>query len=190
MTSDPVNQKYIDILMDMVDPKREYTALLGILMDMEYYWILPMDENRAIDGLAMRGQFSTMYNIVPMLGSCKILEMLIALAWRMEEDVMQNDYYGDRSQQWFWYMLNNAGLAIYSDRNWSYEAEHNVRTTIFRIFNRQFDPDGDGGFFPLHNPHGLPDMRGVDFWSQAMSWLSENYVDIYDVSPGDLWDRR
>lgn len=48
---------------------------------------------------------------------CSVLEVMIALALRMEEETMASSEFGDRTNQWFWYMIVSLGLSGMTDSN-------------------------------------------------------------------------
>ena len=91
---------------------------------------------------------------------CSVLEMMIALAIRCEENIMDNPEVGDRTGQWFWGMIANLGLgAMYNSR---FDREY-VDETIARFLNRDYDPDGKGGLFRVKNcDHDMRDMEIID----------------------------
>lgn len=44
---------------------------------------------------------------------CSVLEMIIALAIRLEEHIMDDPDIGNRTGQWFWDMIVSLGLGFY-----------------------------------------------------------------------------
>ena len=64
-----------------------------------------MDRNRALDGLALRDKYG--YSGDPDEEPCTVLEMLIALSLRIENQFMTNYDEGDRTSMWFWIMITN-----------------------------------------------------------------------------------
>ena len=94
-----------------------YRKLFEYLHGTDFIFVLPMDQNRAEDGISLRYHFALEigYEHIPesLYGPCSVLEMLIALATKCE-DYMDDTDYGDRTKQWFWNMLKNLGNDLLS----------------------------------------------------------------------------
>ena len=128
-----------------------------------------MDENRANDGLDLRYRFCCengyeRSDLESELGNkpCSVLEMIIALAVRFEEQILQDPEYGDRTAQWFWKMLENMGLRFMNDL---YFDAREAEDVIDRFLKREYSPDGSGGLFFI--PECKRDLRRVETWYQA-----------------------
>ena len=84
----------------------------------EFYWTVPNDDNRAVDGQKLRDKFAqnkACYSAYDVLeGPCTMLELLIALAERCD-DILYDPEKGDRTAQWFWEMLRNLELDRFND---------------------------------------------------------------------------
>ena len=166
-------EKYCRKLISIVFDKRysieTYNNLFMDLYSYDFKWprTVPGDANRAGDGLQLRHDLCDC-DILDK--PCSVLEMLIALAIRMEQDIMHNSEEGDRTGQWFWEMLSSMGLSTQNDRN--YDPAY-VNSCIERFIRREYDADGrNGGIFVLNNPRR--DLRYVEIWYQAMWYLVEN----------------
>lgn len=166
-------EKYCRKLISMVYDKSytndTFNNLFMELYSYDFTWprSIPGDANRADDGLQLRHSlgFSDILQDKP----CSILEMLIALAIRIENDVMHSSEEGDRTAQWFWEMIVNMGLGSQNDLNYDHAY---VNYCIERFINREYDADGNnGGIFVLDNPRR--DLRYVEVWYQAMWYLTE-----------------
>jgi hypothetical protein len=139
------------------------------LAEQEFYSLIHNDENRLEDGLNLRDVFAG-NNYVKFFGPCSVLEMLVALAIRIEE-ILKDPEKGDRTTDWFWGMITNLGLKEDDDNiaNQDY-----VNTIILITFlERRYSPTGEGGLFPLRYPE--QDQRGIEIWYQLMAYLIENY---------------
>jgi hypothetical protein len=90
--------------------------------------------------------------------------MMVALAVRCEEWIMDDAAMGNRIGQWFWGMLNNLGLSSMNDSKFDRDY---VDDAIARLLNREYEPDGRGGLFTVRNCDR--DMRTVEIWCQ-LSW--------------------
>lgn len=175
MPEPKINIKYLDWLYDRVCRNRfsddiSYRKLFDKLWRTKFRWSVTKDENRAKDGVALRHRFGLAIgsdNTEAYIGgSCTVLEMLIALATRMEEDIMSDSYIGDRTGQWFWQMINNLGLSAMTDTHFD---EHEVNAAICRFLDRQYSHDGKGGLFRIRGCRR--DMRKVEIWIQMLWYL-------------------
>lgn len=148
----------------------EYEQLLLYLHSREFYWKLPMDENRAVDGIDLRNRFidETGRLAGPVLdaldGPCSVLEMLVALAVRIETHIMHEEEEGDRAGEWFWIMIMNLELL---DQKQLYFEEAEVSEIIDNLLERKYRHDGLGGLFYID--HCERDLRKVEIWYQ-MNW--------------------
>ena len=151
-----------------------YQKLLWKLYQTEYTWELDYDKNRASDGLYLRQMYVDQGGFWMDSGlreeGCSVLEMMIALSKRVENDIMYDPDYGDRSRVWFWTMLQNLGLDSYDDYNW-FESEVDRILDVF--LHRRYAKNGVGGAFPIRNQ--TRDLRKTDLWWQMNAYLEENY---------------
>ena len=170
---DRINNDYFEWLCDLINVGRfsthiSYRRLLMHLHDVEFTWFVPYDDNRADDGIQLRRRYSLSQNDMSLSGyihgPCSVLEMMIALAIRCEETIMDDALMGDRTGQWFWGMINNLGLSPMTDSK--YDGRY-VDEVVYRLLNREYEPDGRGGLFTVRDyPR---DMRTVEIWRQ-LSW--------------------
>lgn len=174
-----IRGEYLDwllgkVLDDRYAPRGNYISLLRHLSELEFYWSIPMDENRANDGLYLRYQFACEMGEDPehvdtmIPEPCSVLEMLYALAQRCEMDIMSNTEYGNRADQWFWAMIVNLGLSVYDDANYIEEC---VEDIVTRWLDRRIGKNGEGSPFVVENPN--IDMRDAEIWYQMDWYLSE-----------------
>nr|DAG44149.1 MAG TPA: hypothetical protein [Caudoviricetes sp.] len=175
-----IEDSYFQFLMRLIDnehpqpPARNYGVLLRYMYNMEFEYIMPLDENRAYDGLNLRYLFSLEapfdYNgILDTLDKpCSILEMIIGLAHRIETDITCEPDGVDRTSEWFWQMISSLGLENMTD----FDFNSDKVIDILRCFlNRRYAKNGRGGLFTVNNYDG--DMRGIEIWYQANIWLNE-----------------
>ena len=159
--------------------RRNYKRLIRYLHGVEFTYSVLFDENRYEDGLSLRSRFAYELgygydHITNTMGDdpCSVLEMMIALALRCEEHIMDDIEYGDRTSQWFWTMIDNAGFGSLTDLNFnSREAEY----IIDRVLNRKYGPCGEGGFFYIKNNCNV-DLREVELWYQ-LNWYLDSYFE-------------
>lgn len=181
MTRNELTAQYLDwmcrlVCNDKYSKKLSYKKLLRYLNTIEFTYILPMDSNRAEDGVDLRYRFGYEFDYEnAMIASylddrpCSVLEMMIALALRCEETIMDNPDYGDRMGQWFWNMIVNLGLGSMTDAKF----DANYIDNVVHIFlDREYAPNGEGGLFTVQHPSR--DMRSVEIWYQMCWYLDEN----------------
>ena len=98
---------------------------------------------------------------------CSVLEMMVALAIKIEEQIMDDPDIGNRTGLWFWKMIENLGLKNMRDA--VIDTDY-VEKIIFRFLDRNYQRDGSGGLFIVHG-HG--DLRNVEIWYQMLWYLND-----------------
>lgn len=173
---DRVNSDYFEWMYDLVckdrfAPSITYRQLLTFLHDTEFVYFVPYDENRAAEGIALRYRFCLLHDCEELEhfieGPCSVLEMIVAVAIRCEENLMLDPEMGDRTGQWFWGMITNMGLGSMSDSNYN---EWLVNDVVTRFLNREYEPDGRGGLFTVRGWNR--DMRTAEIWHQLMAYIN------------------
>ena len=162
---------YFKWLCEMVrEPDyQNYSALLRCLHNTVFAYVHPMDENRWYDGVNLRRRYAYEKNLIFQSEKpCSILEMMTALAVRMEESVSGDPTANYGAGRWFWRMITNLGLWIFPDSHFN---ERKVLDILNRFLNRAYEPNGNGGLFTLANPK--KDLCEVEIWIQAQWYLTE-----------------
>ena len=177
MTQNYVINEYFEWLSDLVCKDRyssqiSYRKLLMRLHDIEFRYSLPMDQNRASDGINLRYRFAYRHSDIAnaesyLHGPCSVLEMMVALSMRCEEDIMDDGEIGDRTSQWFWTMIRNLGLGTMTDSKFD---RNLVDSAVARFLDRDYEPDGRGGLFQVKNCKY--DMRSIEIWHQLNEYLN------------------
>ena len=152
-----------------------HTLLLKQLYETPFRYSIDGDGNREADGINLRYRFGVQNRyrqseIAYYLDSkpCSVLEMMIALALRLEEDIMSNEDFGNRTSTWFWDMIRNSGLIEMVDKDYRL---YDVDDILQNILDRNYEFDGTGGFFRI--PDIATDMRTVEIWKQALWYLND-----------------
>jgi hypothetical protein len=98
--------------------------------------------------------------------------MMVALAVRCEEQIMDNPDSGNRTSYWFWGMIDNLGLFTETDNRFDKSYASGI---VNRFLNRTYDADGTGGLFTVK--HCSWDLRNVEIWYQRC-WYLDEILDI------------
>lgn len=166
-------KSYLDWLIDKTGPiGTNFEIMLETLHKIEYVPMVPNDDNRGVEGLTLREEFTAETGeVCPLESDCTLLEMMLALAVRINE--VAYDYNDpDKSAYWFWAMIANLKLDQFPDVHVDPLAPNAIRMVALRVVNRTYRADGYGGLFPLKRPPN--DQREVEIWYQMQYWLDEN----------------
>lgn len=156
-----------------------FHKLIKYLHEVEFVPMMKFDKNIAEHGIEFRYRFgyergysteTTKAFLDENLGPCRMLEMMVSLAFRIEEHIMYDPDFGNRTGQWFWNMIVSLGLGSMDDESF---VVRYVDDVIYRFINRDYQSNGHGGLFTLKNPN--QDMRFVEIYTQAMWYLDENF---------------
>ena len=176
---DDLNNEYFEWMYQLVCNDKyyknlSYRRLLSYLHSIEFTYILERDGNRADYGIRFRylfgyenGHSDEIINRYLDTRPCSVLEMMISLAFNIEEHIMDDPAYGNRTGQWFWNMIVNLGLGTMNDGKFD---RHYVESCIDRFLTREYKRNGEGGLFTIHDNR---DMRTAEIWYQAMWYLNE-----------------
>lgn len=183
MTQRDIINEYFNWLCDLVCQQRfakpmPFKKVFTRLHDTTFIFSVRGDEDRADDGISLRYRFVVTHDYEEyketifeyLRGPCSVLEMMVALAVRCEETIMDDPARGDRTGQWFWVMMRSLGLSSITDEKYN---RRTVDGILERFLNREYDPDGKGGLFVLHNCDA--DLRYVAIWHQ-LCWYLDNIV--------------
>lgn len=158
-----------------------YKSLADILHCRKFESLVPHDENRTADGAALREEFIEDKEIA--FGDwfdeadrnffdtswCSILEMIVALAKRMDFEVYNPGTPTVRVPEFVHLLLANLGLDVFDDS--SYTDYQEIGEILDNFIERTYDPSGEGGLFPLINPE--EDQTKVEIWQQMMAYIRE-----------------
>jgi len=149
-----------------------YFELMSQLYMTPFRWSVEYDDNRANDGVMLREKYME-NDELDEDEPCNLLEMLVALARRCEDDLMYNPRFGNRSVDWFWMMLTNLGLNKFRDNSfeeaWNYT---NVTKIVDKFMDREYNSKGVGGLFPLRGP--CKNQINVELWYQLGTYIQEH----------------
>lgn len=147
--TDPYFEWLRDMVCDEDGTDISYNRLLRDMYEYPFYPLMMDDENRVYDALSLRKEWGGIGSRGS--GEASMLEIAISLARRVAylADANGDD---DNVPRWFWELIENADLDIYTDLN--YDAMggfENVKETLRTIVDRDYSTTGEGSFFPIPN---------------------------------------
>jgi hypothetical protein len=172
--------RYFEYLCSIVDEdgSREYDKLLNELHGIDFYSLIPNDDNRGEDGKQLRERFEDEEGGPQGLSlshdkPCTGLEMLIGLAYRLEFE-SANSRWEKTPSEWFWILLDNLGLGWCDNEHFrQMKNTDEIHEKIGIFLDRHYKSDGSGGLFPLREPR--KDQRRIEVWYQMSAYIMENY---------------
>lgn len=182
MRNKPVVSDYFHWLSEIAIPNKVtrewYSKLLDKLHSTIFRYSIPRDRNRVEDGIDLRWRYACEVTrndaertrIVNQLyiqgGMCTVLELMVALAMRIDETIMDDPTYGDRTSQWFWNMVTSLGLNQMVDEQ--YDDEY-ATMVLDRFMDHKYDQDGRGGLFTIENCDR--NIRTAEIWYQLCWYI-------------------
>ena len=176
LNNDYFNWMYNIVCADRFPEDISYRKLLMHLHNTRFRYSIKRDVDRADDGVSLRYRFAlhggdydeTLGDDIHhyITDPCSVFEMILALAIRCEENIMDDTAFGNRTGQWFWGMINNLGLGSMTDDRFD---KLYVEELIERFLNREYEPNGKGGLFTVRNCDR--DLRDVEIWFQLCYYL-------------------
>lgn len=162
-----------ELVADGIDSTRSYSFLLTYLFTVDFRYSIPMDSHRESDGIEMRytygrnagmsdPQIAAELDIRP----CSVLEMMVALAVRIDNSMFYDFDIGLQPGRWFWKMIESMELLDMDDRNFDARV---VSAKVNMMLSRNYRRDGRGGLFWI--PGTEKDIRGMEIWYQANYYL-------------------
>lgn len=153
----------------------DYTLLIGELYQIPYT-VMPgytVDEIRVRKTEELYTEFVIATGIVSSFNRpfVSVLEVLISLAEGIEESVMRDSEFGDRTPCWFWDMVSNLGLLAYDDFHFDL---YSVREIIRIFVERRYSRNGRGSI--AYTTRHTKDFRKLDIWQQLSIYFSEKYI--------------
>jgi len=145
------------------DVPSNYNVLIDIAHHIEFVAIVPFDDNRADDGLALRREYEIEFGQPPrvIFEGPTLFEVMVGLARRMEFldfEMDETRTYG----HYFCILVENLEIGNVRD-------SEEVLDALITVVLREYDPDGRGGFFPLENPDS--DQRNLQMWYQMQAFF-------------------
>lgn len=137
-----------------------------------FVWFISNDDNRLRDGEDLRLEFlyekydPSMVHALR-LPHVSVLEVLVALSHRLAF------FQGGDDCDWAWFLMGNLGLQEFRGKLTPKKREA-IDEILDKLIWRQYEPDGQGGFFPLAWPN--EDQRKIEIWYQMQNWIGEQHT--------------
>lgn len=171
-----INELYFKWLCELVCDKHRgkyFGRLLETLHMREFTWLMNLDADRASDGVSMREKFAYYHNLEldivleELEGPCSVLEMMVGLAYRVENQIMGE--VGDEDVgRWFWNMVDNMYLGNMDNGNYD---ELYVQQSIDILLDRNYQRNGSGGLYLIADSDR--DAREMTIWAQMCHYLND-----------------
>lgn len=170
---------YFNWLLDAVSTKAEqdvYSLTFMTLYCTEFVSYDEFDDNLKENSRGMREEFyrfsRTANKLVDIYGviefETNVLEIMVYLATRIENTIMANSEYGDRTGLWFWYMMESLDIIQYDNKCFD---EPEVEQKLDNFIERRYEKNGFGGLFTVDNSRF--DARKTNIWQQAMDFVTD-----------------
>lgn len=175
-----IQDEYFNWMMNLAYGEKRSTdpswdKLFRLLHETEFVNVMEMDANRIYDGIDLRYGFAYRTGISTIDINkafadrpCSILEMMVALAKRCEDQITFDQDVGDRTWRWVFEMISNLGLIDMDDEHFDIIEAEDI---LERFIRREYLPSGKGGLFIISNRS--VDMRDAEIWDQMMWYLNE-----------------
>ena len=152
-----------------------YFKLFGCLLNVGFASGHPNDARRESEGLNLRDDFEyeTGLYLEGLMPRCSFMEMLVALAYRCERQLMRSAYYGDRTSQWFFDMIDSLGLRDCTGPKWSSSTASYIQDKCELMMNRKIC---------LFDYKGAKKNINEEIWKQLSAYINEKYVDDSEFS--------
>lgn len=160
-------------------PVEDYSKMFWQLFNTEFSYTIPLDGNRAEDGVSLRYRYGDEYGIPESkiaseidICPCSVLEMIVALAIRVEENIMYDSEIGNRTGLWIWTMLNNLGISDVKNDIYEEPIDTFIYNHVNVFLRREYDFDGNGGGLFVVTNSAKP-LYDTEIWYQAMWYFKE-----------------
>ena len=175
MARDGIAISYFAWLCKRVSVEDKYTRMCMRLHQTPFVLMNEKDRNRISDGLYLRTVFEneTGFKVDGSMadGLCTVLELLVALAIRCENDIMGDPDKEDQTDRWFRIMIYNLGLDQFENERYD---GSKIDDILLKWMSLKYSSRGIGSPFPLAVGKKT-DQRKVEIWYQLQGYLAKNY---------------
>lgn len=171
---DRAERAYYEWLTDMLPGWRgSHSRLLRQLFETPFRCTMETDSNRLGDGMELRSRFcwdcgysADVRNELKARRECGVLEVMIAMAMRCEEEFMTLYTEDELIERWVGWMIRSMEIDRFDDEMYDPDA---VEAALQAMMRRDYSPDGRGSLFYVPGFRG--DLRQIDLWEQMMCWI-------------------
>jgi len=176
MNYDKLYFDYLTNIIDVNDKAANYSKLLEAFYYFDFLWLpnIPLDENRAKDGLQLRTMYKAFlpeeehvaFDSIFVGRQCSILEMFVAFADRLTYIVSSFD-----CPSYFWLFVENLGLNSYDNLHYDQGAVFTILDAF--LYGKKLNPEDQNPpvLFPCRKVYENLDR---DLYMQANYYL--NYL--------------
>ena len=161
--------------------RADYALVLITLMEVPFRWYIRRDENRALDGLELRDIYEDETGeVCDQDGECTVLEMMVALAIRCNDEIMYDPDDPKRADRWFWVMIENLGLdvfekkvAIQGSKTSTFDSDCDAKNEILDILDEFMAKNGCKWLFSKKKHP--PNFDKMELWYQLNHYLMDHF---------------
>lgn len=166
---------YRDWLIAKVNVVEDYTYMLRELYNIEFYSLVKYDEDRGMDGMALREAWSEEVGYTGSLdfGVANVLEVLIGIAMRIEFQLFGSVY----MDEWdyvrvFWELVYNLGIDdMYGTLSrYDFDAIH---SKVTQWMDRTYKRNEKGNIFMFME--GPKNLQKMNIWDQMGLFIREKW---------------
>ena len=162
-TEEELRRKYREFLIKQVWKERTpfpYETLFAVLAKTEFYTLVFRDENREADARTLRKTFTDRQkqDCSCLEGPVSLLEVMVALAMRMDGEICSTPRDGYRADKWFWMMIRNMDLLDQKDTSPDLNIDKCVRNAKM-VVERTYKDDGEGSLFGVMLTPNTPSLE-------------------------------
>lgn len=169
-------KSYRDWLIAQVNNRPEdYTYLLRELYNIKFYALVKYDEDRGVDGLALRDEWAEGLGFKVNLdfSEANVLEVLIGIARRIEFQLFGTPFY----DEWdytaiFWELIHNLGFSDMFGTLSRYVFDE-IRQNVSHFLDREYFRHRNCNIFKFdHTPKNL---QNLNIWTQMGLYIREKW---------------
>jgi hypothetical protein len=169
-------REYRNWLIDRLNVnKQDYTFLLRELYSIEFYSVIQYDEDRGMDGLALRDEWADLVGYEGSLdfGVATVLEVLVGIARRIEFQLFGTQYMDSWDEiRIFWDMIDNLGLSDMFGTLSRYTFD-TINANVTHFLNKEYFRHKKGNIFILEDER--KDLRKLNIWTQMGLYIREKW---------------
>ena len=172
---DYAEEDYKDWLVGQVNTVEDYRDLLYELYSIEFYSLIKYDEDRGMDGMALREEWASKFGYEGSLdfGGPNVLEVLIGIAKRIEFQIYGPTY----MYEWdyvrvFWDLIDNLGLGhLFGDL--FCDSFDEIHSKVTHFLERDYIRHRNGNIFDFNE--WPKHIRKLNIWDQMTIYIREKW---------------